>query len=73
VAALHVLCLKLYYRYGLDSCLEIEPKCAQFSAQAPGLADTASAKTIEARQANWAAQMPREPGEALGHTKRLRH
>jgi ParB family transcriptional regulator, chromosome partitioning protein len=63
LAALHVLCLKLFYRYGLDSCLEIEPKSALFSAQAPGLADTVSAKAIEARQANWAAQMPREPGE----------
>ena len=61
VAALHVLCLKLFYRYALDSCLEIEPKSAMFSGQAPGLADTTSAKAIDARHAAWAAQLPREP------------
>jgi ParB family chromosome partitioning protein len=63
LAALHVLCLKLFYRYGLDSCLEIDPKSALFSAQAPGLADTASARAIEARHAAWQAQLPKEPGE----------
>jgi len=63
LAALHVLCLKLFYRYGLDSCLEIDPKSALFSAQAPGLADSASAKAIEARHAAWQAQLPKEPGE----------
>ena len=62
VAALHVLCLKLFYRYALNSCLEIEPKGAMFGSQAPGLADTASAKAIDARHAAWAAQLPREPG-----------
>ena len=63
LAALHTLCLRLFYRYGLDSCLEIEPKSALFSAQAPGLADTASARAIEARHARWQAQMPTEPAE----------
>ena len=61
VAALHVLCLKLFYRYALNSCLEIEPKSAMFGGQAPGLADTASAKAIDARHAAWAAQLPKEP------------
>ena len=58
VAALNVLCLKLFYRYALDSCLKIEPKSAMFGGQAPGLADTASAKAIEGRHAAWAAQLP---------------
>ena len=61
VAALHALCLRLFYRYALDSCLEIEPKSAMFSGQAPGLADTASAQAIDARHAAWAAQLPKEP------------
>ena len=61
VAAVHVLCLKLFYRYALDSCLEIEPKSAMFGGQAPGLADTASAQAIDARHAAWAAQLPKEP------------
>ncbi len=67
LAALHVLCLKLFYRYGLDSCLEIEPKSAVLGAQAPGLADTASATAIDTRHAAWAAQLPKEP-EALWDT-----
>jgi ParB family chromosome partitioning protein len=63
VAALHALCLKLFYPYPLDTCVDIEPKRLVFGAQAPGLADTASAKAIEARHAGWAAQLPKEPGE----------
>ena len=62
LAALHVLCLKLFYRYGLDSCLEIEPKSVMFG-QASGLAETAPAKAIEARHDTWTAQLPKEPGE----------
>ena len=61
VAALHVLTLKLFYRYGLDSCIEIDPRSAAFSAQAPGLADTPSAKAIEARSENWAKHLPKAP------------
>ena len=66
VAALHVLCLKLFYRYALDTCLEIDPKSAMFSAQAPGLADSVSAKAIAARHTHWAGQLPKEPGELWG-------
>lgn len=61
VAALHVLTLKLFYRYGLNSCIEIDPRSAAFSAQAPGLADTASAKAIETRSENWAKHLPKAP------------
>ncbi|WP_282129206.1 ParB/RepB/Spo0J family partition protein [Roseobacter litoralis] len=61
VAALHVLTLKLFYRYGLNSCIEIDPRSAAFSAQAPGLADTASAQAIEARSENWAKHLPKAP------------
>ena len=63
LAALHALCLKLFYPYPLDSCVEIEPKRMVFGAQAPGLADTVSAKAIEARHASWAAQVPKEAAE----------
>lgn len=62
LAALHVLSLRLFYRYGLDSCLEIESKSVMFG-HAPGLAETAAAKAIEARHDTWAAQLPEEPGE----------
>jgi ParB family chromosome partitioning protein len=41
------------------TCLEISAKSASFSAQASGLADSASAQAIEARHRNWAAQLPK--------------
>jgi ParB family chromosome partitioning protein len=63
LAALHALCLKLFYRYGSDSCLEIETKSVMFGAQAPGLADTPLAARVDARHRNWAEHLPEEPGE----------
>jgi ParB family chromosome partitioning protein len=30
---LHALCLKLFYRFGLDSCLEVDAKSVLFGAQ----------------------------------------
>jgi len=63
LAVLHALCVKLFYRYGSDSCLEIESKSAQFGAQAPGLADTALAGRVDERHRAWAEQMPDDSGE----------
>jgi ParB family chromosome partitioning protein len=63
VAVLHALCLKAFYRYVVDTCLEIDPKSASFGTQAPGLNDSESAKSIDARHQNWAGQLPREPGD----------
>jgi ParB family chromosome partitioning protein len=57
------LCLKLFDPYPLDTCVDIDPKRLVFGAQAPGLADTASTKAIEARHAGWAAQLPEETGQ----------
>ena len=63
VAVLHALCLKAFYRFAIDSCLEIDAKSATFAHQAPGLSDTASAKAIESRHDHWAKQLPSEPGD----------
>ena len=63
LAMLHALCLKLFYRYGLESCLEIDPKSVMFGAQAPGLADTPLAARVDARHRHWAEQLPEEAGE----------
>jgi ParB family transcriptional regulator, chromosome partitioning protein len=60
-AVLHALCLNAFYRYASDTCLEITAKHSGFSAQAPGLAETASAKAIDARHAQWAKQLPEAP------------
>ncbi|WP_375458571.1 ParB/RepB/Spo0J family partition protein [uncultured Enterovirga sp.] len=58
LAALHALALRTLYRFGYSSCLEIEAKSAGFSVQAPGLADTAPARAIEARQGDWRHRLP---------------
>jgi ParB family chromosome partitioning protein len=63
LALLHVLTLRLFYRYCSDSCLEIEPKSVMFGNQAPGLADTLLAGRVDARHENWAQQLPEEPGQ----------
>jgi ParB family chromosome partitioning protein len=63
LALLHTLCLKLFYRFGLDTCLEVEAKNVLFGTQVPGLGDAAYARAIDARHGAWAAQLPKEPGE----------
>ncbi len=63
LAARHVLCLKLFYHYGSDSCLEIEPKTVAFGAQAPGLGDTPLGARVDARHHGWSEQLPTEPGD----------
>ena len=63
LAALHVLCLKLIYRYGYGSCLEIEPKTAAFGSLAPGLGDTLLAAGVDARHRQWSDQLPQEPDD----------
>ncbi|MBV9723669.1 MAG: hypothetical protein JO299_00715 [Gammaproteobacteria bacterium] len=63
VAALHVLCLKLFYRYTSDSCLEIDAKSVVFGNQAPGLNDAAIAKAVDDRHRWWSEHLPREPGD----------
>jgi ParB family chromosome partitioning protein len=60
LAALHVLCLKLFYRYGSDSCPEIDAKSIAFGQQAPGLNDSALAKAVDERHRAWAEQLPHE-------------
>lgn len=61
LAALHVLCLKTFYHYAVNTCLEIEVKSTSLAAQAPGLNDTAAAKAIEARHEHWTGRLPQDP------------
>jgi ParB family transcriptional regulator, chromosome partitioning protein len=63
LAALHALCLELFYRYTSDSCLEIDVKSVVFGNQAPGLNDTAIAKAVDDRHRRWSEQLPQEPGD----------
>jgi ParB family chromosome partitioning protein len=63
LAALHALCVKGFYRYALDSCLEIDLKSVGFGAQAPGLNDSALAASFHRRHQTWMAALPDEPSE----------
>jgi ParB family transcriptional regulator, chromosome partitioning protein len=53
-AVLHALCLNAFYRHA---------KHSGFSAQAPGLAETASAKAIQARHEQWSKELPETPAD----------
>jgi ParB family chromosome partitioning protein len=63
LAALHALALQTFYHYGLDSCLELSVKSVGFSVQAPGLKDSAAAVALDQRHKDWAAALPKQPGE----------
>jgi ParB family transcriptional regulator, chromosome partitioning protein len=63
LAALHAFCLRLFYRYSTESCVEVEVKSYVFGSQAPGLNDTAIAKAVDERHRRWSEQLPREPGD----------
>ena len=63
LAVLHALCLPVFYSFGHDSCLELTARSSGFSAQAPGLKDSASAQAIEARHAFWAQRLPKRSDE----------
>jgi ParB family transcriptional regulator, chromosome partitioning protein len=63
LAALHVLTLKTFYQYGSDSCLDLDLKSISFSAQAPGLNDSASAEAIRLRHESWTKALPKESAD----------
>ena len=71
LAALHVFCLRVFYSYGLNSCLELDVKSAAFTAQAPGLNDTALARALTDRHQFWLATMPKHPEDLWGALSRL--
>jgi ParB family transcriptional regulator, chromosome partitioning protein len=67
LAVLHALTLQLFYHYAQDSCLELSLKSVSFSAQTPGLSDSAPAKALREQHQTWDANLPKEP-EALWDT-----
>jgi hypothetical protein len=60
LAAPHALCVKVFYRYAVGSCLELDLKGVAFGAQARGLSDTALAAEA------WISALPKEPTEPVG-------
>ncbi|MBV8972407.1 MAG: DNA-binding protein, partial [Sphingomonadaceae bacterium] len=63
LAALHALALPAFYHYSSDTCLELSVKSVGFGVQAPGLKDSAAAVALDQRHRNWAATLPKQPGE----------
>ena len=63
LAMLHALCLKLFYRFGLDTCLEVEAKSVLFGTQVEGLGDMPYATAIDARHGSWSAQLPKDTAD----------
>ena len=63
LAALHALCLQVFYPYALDSCLELTIKSVGFSSQAPGLADSTAAIALGERHQAWREALPREASD----------
>jgi ParB family chromosome partitioning protein len=63
LAILHALCLKLFYRLGLDSCLEVDAKSVLFGSQVEGLSGMAYATAIDARHGAWSAQLPKDTAD----------
>jgi ParB family chromosome partitioning protein len=61
LSALHAMCLRLFYRYAVDTCLELDAKNVTFGAQAPGLSDTPLAAKVDVRHLDWSQQLPAEP------------
>ena len=63
LAALHALCLRVFYPYALDTCLELDLRQTAFTAQGQGLSETSAAKAIGVRHQAWAAALPRETAD----------
>lgn len=60
LAALHAFCLKAFYPYALDTCLEIDIKSVGFHSQAPGLNDSCIATEMGERHQAWRDTLPKE-------------
>ncbi|WP_426265304.1 ParB/RepB/Spo0J family partition protein [Sphingomonas sp. PWP1-2] len=60
LAALHALCLRIFYRYAQDTCLELDLKSVGFAAQAAGLADSVLATAYDELHAEWAKMLPKD-------------
>jgi ParB family chromosome partitioning protein len=71
IAVLHALCLKAFYRYVFNTCLEITAKNSGFQVQAPGLSESPPATAITRRHDQWETQLPEQPSELWGFLLQL--
>ena len=77
LSALHAMCLKLFYRYAVDSCLDLQLSSVSVGERgAYGLGNTELARRLDHRHRRWAAALPKEPQDlwqaltALDHDSR---
>jgi len=62
IAALHAMCLKFFYRYAVDSCLDLDLRSVSVGDRGPyGLGDTELVRALDQRHQRWAAALPKEP------------
>jgi len=71
LAVLHALCLSTFHRHAVASCMEITGRSGPLVAQAPGLKDSASAQSLDARQDAWIDRLPADPRDLWGALQAL--
>ena len=57
-AVLHALALSVFYHMRTETCLGLSLNAVSFGFQAPGMKDSASARSIAERNAGWKARLP---------------
>ncbi len=67
VAALHALCLDLFYVRGQHSCIDIAARQSVLRSGAAGLSDSAAAASIDARHQDFAGALPADPSTLWEH------
>ena len=62
LALLHAMCLKLFYRYAADSCLDLDLCSVSVGERGPyGLGDSELVRSLDQRHQQWATILPKEP------------
>ena len=59
LAALHALALKAFYRYAVDSCLELDLRSVNVGGHAAGFGESVSALAFDRRHQSWVKALPR--------------
>ncbi len=66
LAALHALCLDLFYMQGAPRCISINARQVPLRSGAAGLADCAAAASIDARHQAFSDKLPEQPVDLWG-------
>ncbi|MER8852830.1 ParB/Srx family N-terminal domain-containing protein [Mesorhizobium australicum] len=73
VAVTHTLAAQTFYQGAEAHCLEIRPTSIYLAGHADGIEDTAAAKALADRHAEWAADMPRDVADLWSFIASLDH